>query len=72
MKNFKFLTLVFFCNIIILNSNAQNFSSLNVGKNAGVNGLFTNPASIANSNYKWDVPKEVLKETRLLHIYKIT
>jgi hypothetical protein len=55
MKSLKFLTLVFFCNIIILNSNAQNFSSLNVGKNAGVNGLFTNPASIANSNYKWDV-----------------
>ncbi len=54
-SNLKILMLIFLSNIIVLSSKAQNFGSLNVGRNAGISGLFINPASIANSNYRWDV-----------------
>lgn len=34
---------------------AQGFAGFKAGKNTGVNGVFYNPASIAGSNFKWDV-----------------
>jgi hypothetical protein len=39
---------------LMLEMNAQGFAGFRTGKNAGVNGVFFNPASIARSNYKWD------------------
>ncbi len=40
---------------LMLELNAQGFAGFKTGKNAGVNGVVYNPASIARSNYKWDV-----------------
>jgi Family of unknown function (DUF5723) len=39
---------------IITTASAQGFAGFRSGKKTGVNGVFFNPASIANSNYKWD------------------
>src|SRR5687767_7701625 len=35
--------------------NAQSFSGLRTGNYTGVNGVFYNPANIADSRYKYDV-----------------
>ncbi|HVF96976.1 MAG TPA: hypothetical protein VM871_06635, partial [Flavisolibacter sp.] len=35
-------------------SNAQDFSGYRTGNNTGVNGVFFNPANIADSRYRWD------------------
>jgi hypothetical protein len=39
----------------IIQVKAQAFAGFRAGKNSGVNGVFSNPASMAGSNYKWDV-----------------
>lgn len=41
--------------IFTLASFAQNFPGISSGNYAGVSGVFTNPASIANNKYKWNV-----------------
>ena len=41
--------------IVSANANAQSFPGYRTNNYTGVNGLFFNPANIADSRYKWDV-----------------
>jgi Family of unknown function (DUF5723) len=49
------ITLLLVIATLVKDASAQGFAGFRTGKNAGVNGVFFNPASIARSNYKWDV-----------------
>jgi outer membrane protein OmpA-like peptidoglycan-associated protein len=49
-KNFSLLVLLFFYAAV----HAQNFPGYRSGNYTGVNGVFFNPANIADSRYRWD------------------
>ncbi len=40
---------------VVFQANAQNFPGYRTGNYTGVNGVFFNPANIADSRYRWDV-----------------
>lgn len=52
MKN---LVLFIIAGLSLLQSNAQVFPGLNTGNYSGVNGVFSNPANIADSRYRFDI-----------------
>lgn len=50
----KRLTAFVLCPLFVLTAHAQDFAGYRTGNNTGVNGVFFNPASIADSRYRWD------------------
>ncbi|MEJ0102432.1 MAG: hypothetical protein WDO19_07735 [Bacteroidota bacterium] len=50
----KVITLILFVSVF-LKPFAQNYPGYRSGNYTGVNGVFFNPANIADSRYRWDV-----------------
>src|SRR5688500_2368541 len=51
----KKIVLIAFCATVIIQGNAQNLSGFSTGNYSGVNGVFSNPASIADNRYRFDI-----------------
>ncbi len=50
----KCFTTVLLC-CLLATAHAQDFAGYRTGNNTGVNGVFFNPANIADSRYRWDL-----------------
>jgi len=50
-KIFSFITVMVFA----ISADAQNYAGYSTGNFTGINGVFFNPANIADSRYRWDV-----------------
>lgn len=55
MKLIRLFILVLLSNLIRLSAVAQEFGGYRTGNYTGANGVFFNPASIADSRYRWDL-----------------